>query len=152
MAKGDKFGKYRTLQEGEHLIYAARFHWWFDFTAWMHAVFLSWLLGYGFFVFLSKFIEKRTTEICVTDRRVIFRRGWLTLRIDQVNIDRVEGSIVQQTMLGRIFGFGTVIVRGTGVGEIDLPRLIAKPNDFRRALDEARDKYVMKSATPLSTD
>ncbi|HCM83608.1 MAG TPA: PH domain-containing protein [Alphaproteobacteria bacterium] len=152
MARDHQSRQTRTLQEGEHLIYAARYHWWFDLMAWFHVVFLSWLFGYGFFAFLSKFIEKRTTEICVTDRRVIFRRGWLTLRIDQVNIDRIEGSIVHQTMLGRIFGFGMVIVRGTGVGEIDLPALIANPNDFRRALDEARDRYVMKSVTPLSAD
>lgn len=150
MAKPQRESKFRTLQEGEHLIYAGRFHWWHDFNAWMHAILFSWLLGYGFFVFFSKFIIKYTTEMCVTDRRVIYRRGWLTLQIDQVNIDRIEGSIVHQTILGRLFGFGTVIIRGTGVGEIDLPNIIANPNDFRRALDEARDRYVMKSTTPLA--
>ena len=151
MGMGHKKGKFSSLQEGEHLIYAARFHWWFDLVSWMNVIFLSWLVGYGFFYFLHKFIEKWTTEIAITDRRVIFKRGWLTLRIDQVNIDRVEGSIVLQTMFGRIFNFAEVIVRGTGVGEIDLPKLIARPNDFRSALDEARDRYVLKSNSPLTT-
>lgn len=152
MTERKKYRRFTTLQEGEHLIYSARFHWWFNVMAWSHVILLSWLAGYGIFVFLNKFIQKATTEICVTDRRVVFRRGWLTLQIDQVNIDRIEGSMVNQTMMGRIFGFGTVIVRGTGVGEIHLPAVIAKPNDFRKALDEARDRYVMKSLSPLATD
>lgn len=138
-------GKFDSLQEGERLIYAARFHWWYDLIAWFHVFLLSWMMGYGLMVFFSYLIQKATTEIAVTDRRVIYKRGWLHLNLDQVNIDRVEGSIVRQDLWGKIFNFGQVIVRGTGVGEIDLPAVIAAPNDFRRALDEARDRNVYKN-------
>lgn len=139
----ESVGKFKVLQEGEHLIFAARYHWWFDMMAWFHAIFWSWLVGYGFFVFLAKMIDKATTEIAVTDRRVIYKRGWLTLQIDQVNIDRIEGINVHQTFFGRIFNFGDIHVRGTGVGEIYLPKILARPGDFRQALDEARDRNVL---------
>lgn len=134
------------------MIYVARFHWICDVTAWLNAIFLSWLCGYGVMQLVNYLILKSCTEIAITDRRVLFRRGWTFMRVDQVNIDRIEGSIVKQTLLGRILNYGQVVVRGTGVGEIDLPFLTANPNDFRRALDEARNRYVNKSNPILSTD
>lgn len=141
-----------SLQEGEHLIYVARYHWWYMANAFFNLICFSWLFGYGIYSFIDDMIEKAVTEVAITDRRVIFKRGWLTLRIDQVNIDRVEGSKVFQSALGRLFDFGQVIIRGTGVGEIDLPALIARPNDFRRALDEARDRHMMKIEPGLASD
>jgi hypothetical protein len=140
----------RSLQEGEHLIYVARFHWLCSVSAWLNAILFSWFFGYGLQSLLNFVIRKASTEIAITDRRVIFKRGWADLHTDQVNIDRIEGSVVNQTMMGRILDYGQVIVRGTGIGEIDLPFLMDKPNDFRRALDEARDRYVLKGNRPLT--
>ena len=139
----------QSLQEGEHLIYVARWHWLCDATAWLNAILTSWFFGYGLSQLIHFIVRKSVTEIAITDRRVIFKQGWTSLHTDQVNIDRIEGSVVSQTMLGRVLDYGQVIVRGTGIGEIDLPFLMARPNDFRRALDEARDRYVLKSGRPL---
>lgn len=141
-----------SLQEGEHLIYVARFHWWYMARAFLNLILWSWALGWGLYTFIDDMIEKAVTEVAITDRRVIFKRGWLTLRIDQVNIDRIEGSKVFQSPLGRLFDFGQVIVRGTGVGEIDLPELIDRPNDFRRALDEARDRNISNNRQAMMGD
>jgi len=139
-----------SLQEGEHLIYVARYHWWYSVDSLLHVIFFSWFFGLGLWMFLDRMIEKAVTEIAVTDRRVIFKRGWLSLQINEVNIDRVEGSAVSQSMLGRLLDFGTVTIRGTGVGEIDLPRLTDRPNDFRRALDEARDRDRQQVTAPVA--
>src|ERR1700740_3704501 len=92
----------RSLQEGEHLIYVARFHWLCTAGAWLNAILLSWLFGYGIKGLCDFVILKASTEIAITDRRVIFKRGWLDQHTDQVNIDRIEGSVVNQTMLGRM--------------------------------------------------
>jgi uncharacterized membrane protein YdbT with pleckstrin-like domain len=131
-----------SLQEGEHLIYVAHYHWWYMVQAFLNLILFSWLFGWGLYSFVDAMIEKAVTEVAITDRRVIFKRGWMTLRIDQVNIDRVMGCNVFQSALGRIFDFGQVRVIGTGIGEVDLPMLMNRPNDFRRALDEARDRHM----------
>jgi uncharacterized membrane protein YdbT with pleckstrin-like domain len=91
---------------------------------------------YGFLNFLIMMVRKRATEMVVTNRRLIFKRGVVARRTDEVNIDRIEGCNVYQSFWGRILGYGLVIVRGTGIGEIILP-VMADPVQFRRAIDHA---------------
>jgi hypothetical protein len=54
-----------------------------------------------------------------------------------MNIDRIEGISIDQSLTGRIFNFGRVVIRGMGVGELYLPQ-IADPVKFRRAIEKAR--------------
>lgn len=56
-----------------------------------------------------------TTEIAVTDRRVIFKRGFVNRHTIEVNMDKVASVDVDQSILGRVFNFGTVTVQGTGL-------------------------------------
>jgi len=141
-----------SLQEGEHLVYVARYHWFYMVMAFWKLIIGSWFLGWGVYEFLDDIIEKAVTEVAITTRRVIFKRGWLNLRIEQVNIERVLGCNVSQTPLGRIFNYGQVQVMGTGIDQIDLPRLIARPNDFRRALDESFDRHAVRIRTTQAND
>ena len=50
----------------------------------------------------------------VTDRRVIYKSGLLSRHTIEMNRDKVESVDIDQSLLGRIFGYGTVVVRGTG--------------------------------------
>ena len=56
--------------------------------------------------------SRGTTELAVTDQRVIYKTGLLARHTLEMNRARVESVTVDQTMLGRLFGYGTVIVRG----------------------------------------
>lgn len=82
-------------------------------------------------------IIKATTEIAVTNKRLVYKRGLVARYVGEMNIDRIEGVNVLQGVLGRIFNFGRVMVRGMGVGEIVLPT-IDDPLKFRRAIEKAR--------------
>lgn len=57
-----------------------------------------------------------TTEIAVTDRRVITKTGFIRRKTTEMNMDKVESVDVEQSVLGRICDYGDVIVRGTGAG------------------------------------
>src|SRR5205814_9970729 len=50
----------------------------------------------------------------VTDRRVIYKTGILQRHSMEMNRSKVETVGVNQSILGRVLGYGTVIVRGTG--------------------------------------
>lgn len=102
---------------------------------WLSILALAIVLN-GFLRFLIMMMRKKSTEIVVTNRRLIFKRGVVARRIDEVQADRIEGCIVYQGFLGRLLGFGTVVVRGTGVGEVFLPPL-RDPLTFRRAIEVA---------------
>ncbi len=91
----------------------------------------------GVLKFVQMMIIKITTEIGVTDIRLVYKRGLVARAVGEINIDRIEGVNVLQGILGRIFGYGRVMVRGMGVGEVVLPP-IAQPIRFKKAIEKAR--------------
>lgn len=74
-----------------------------------------------------------TTEIAVTDRRVIFKRGFVNRHTIEVNMDKVASVDVDQSILGRVFNFGTVTVQGTGLTFEPLRR-VDSPLALRNAI------------------
>jgi uncharacterized membrane protein YdbT with pleckstrin-like domain len=74
-----------------------------------------------------------TTEIAVTNKRVIHKRGFIRRDTAEMNMDKVESVTVGQSLLGRLLGYGTVTVRGTGAGLEGLP-YIAEPLKLRSAI------------------
>jgi uncharacterized membrane protein YdbT with pleckstrin-like domain len=68
-------------------------------------------------VFLIRAWWRRfTTEIAVTDRRIIFKRGFVRRYTVEMHMDKVESVDVDQSIWGRFFNYGDVIIHGTGVG------------------------------------
>lgn len=82
-------------------------------------------------------IIKATTEIAITNKRLVYKRGLIARYVGEMNIDRIEGVNVLQGIWGRIFNFGRIMVRGMGVGEMVLPP-IEDPIKFRRSIERAR--------------
>jgi uncharacterized membrane protein YdbT with pleckstrin-like domain len=71
-----------------------------------------------------------TTEIAVTDRRVIHKTGFISRNSTEMHMDKVESVDVEQPILGRILGFGHVMVRGTGSG-LEPIHTVAAPLELR---------------------
>jgi uncharacterized membrane protein YdbT with pleckstrin-like domain len=59
-------------------------------------------------------LVRAATEIAVTDRRIIFKRGFIRRHTVEMNMAKVESVDVDQTLLGRMFDYGDVTVRGVG--------------------------------------
>jgi len=70
----------------------------------------------GILLLLGAWIRRQATEIVVTDRRVIFKRGLLARHTVEMNVSKIETVDVEQGLGGRIWGYGTVMIRGTGAG------------------------------------
>jgi len=80
---------------------------------------------------LSAFINMKTSEFAVTDKRVLMKIGWIRRHSLEIFLEKVEGIQVDQGIIGRIFGYGSIIVSGTG-GMKDPFHRIAAPLEFRR--------------------
>jgi uncharacterized membrane protein YdbT with pleckstrin-like domain len=65
------------------------------------------------FLFLA-WIRRLSTELAVTNRRVIHKTGIFSRSSQEMNREKVESVDVQQSLPGRIFGYGTILVRGVG--------------------------------------
>ena len=144
----------RVLQPGETIVYATKLHWLIYvqtillliacviiagaalFTSDNQSITLALEIAAIIFALLAMasglraFIRRATTELAVTDHRVIYKSGLLSRHTIEMNRDKVESVDVDQSLLGRIFGYGTVIVRGTG-GSLEPIRNIGDPLTFR---------------------
>jgi uncharacterized membrane protein YdbT with pleckstrin-like domain len=107
-------------------------------------VWLGWLmrvLGIVILVFgalhlLRAWLTRVTTELAVTNRKVIGKWGLISRRTIEQRLEKIDSIEVEQTILGRILGYGTVEVRGSGVTMTPL-RMIAGPLTFRRRVEDA---------------
>ncbi|MCB9989278.1 MAG: PH domain-containing protein [Rhodospirillales bacterium] len=91
----------------------------------------------GMMRFAQMMVYKASTEIAITNARLIYKRGLVARYVGEMSIDRIEGVNVLQTFWGRLLGYGRVMVRGMGIGEVILPPL-ANPIVFRKAIERAR--------------
>ena len=70
----------------------------------------------GLLLLLGAWIRRRATEIVVTDLRVIYKVGVFSRRTVEMNVSKIETVDVEQGLWGRIWDYGTVMIRGTGSG------------------------------------
>jgi len=87
----------------------------------------------GVLLFIAAWLKRFGTEIAVTDRRVIYKTGLVQRDTTEINMAKIESVDVSQSILGRVFGFGTLTIRGTGE-TIEALRNIASPLQFRNAI------------------
>lgn len=79
---------------------------------------------------VSGAVKLRATEMALTNKRVIVKTGITARRTIELVLSRIESIVVEEPALGRILGFGTVIIRGTG-GTPEVFEKIAHPLEFR---------------------
>ena len=83
--------------------------------------------------FVRSWFVRATTEIVVTDKRIIHKVGWIGRRTEEINITKVETVDVNQGVAGRIFDFGTVGIIGIGASWEPLRR-VKSPLELRNAI------------------
>ena len=73
------------------------------------------------------------TEIAVTNRRVIYKKGLIRRHTNEMNMDKVESVKIDQSILGRMLDYGNVTILGTGEG-FETLRTIASPIELRNSI------------------
>ena len=76
-----------------------------------------------------------TSVFVVTDQRVLIKVGWIQRRSLETLLAKIEGIVVEQGLGGRLFGYGNIIVTGTG-GTHERFDMIADPMQFRKHVQE----------------
>ena len=157
----------QSLGAGETVITRARFHWLYTVYAWSSLLLplvvllglyihagdkahdaanpLSWALFLvavwlimGLITLIKMLLRRWTTEIGITSHRFVEKYGLFTMRTNEIALPNIEGVRVHQSFLGRLFGYGTVKIEGTGVDSVTTPH-IADPVGFVRAIQTAKD-------------
>jgi uncharacterized membrane protein YdbT with pleckstrin-like domain len=141
----------RVLQEGEQLRHTAKIHWvvylpglffavialvvlvlsWNDTsrsTFWFYVAVLLGIIAIE--ALFRKWFIRWITEIAVTDRRVIYKTGFIRRKTNEMNMEKVESVQVDQSVLGRILDYGDVTILGTGEG-FETLKTVAAPLELR---------------------
>jgi uncharacterized membrane protein YdbT with pleckstrin-like domain len=95
-------------------------------------------LAIALVVLFIAWIRRRSSEFAVTNKRVIIKLGVMTTRSMELLLPKIEGITVSQSLAGRMFGFGEIIVTGSGGTQEPFPN-IQSPLDFRQAVQAATD-------------
>jgi uncharacterized membrane protein YdbT with pleckstrin-like domain len=86
-------------------------------------------------VFVIGLTKRNATEMAVTNKRVLIKQGVFGRRTLEILLQKIESIAVEESMSGRMLGFGTVIVRGTG-GTPEPFKKMAHPLEFRRQVEQ----------------
>ena len=120
-----------VLQPGERVRMLGRLHWIVYWPAILFSVLTVAALVAGsigqyvsavcvalaVYFFLRGWFIRWITEIAVTDRRIIYKRGFIYRHTAEMNMDKVASVDVDQSILGRMLDYGTVHVLGIGGGQ-----------------------------------
>jgi uncharacterized membrane protein YdbT with pleckstrin-like domain len=151
-----------NLLAGESVVFRTRLHWllflgpvlftvvillpiaWFLSTgtwsvyAWIPIVF-------GVFILLATLIKRLSSDFAVTNKRIMMKVGVFRTRSIEILLSKVEAIAVDQSLLGRMFGYGDIVVTGSG-GTRETFAQIQAPLEFRRAVQSVTDKQIAAAA------
>lgn len=143
----NKSGRFAgLLQENETLLRAATIHkaiYWKGLAALFLGLYLLFVVkNLGFFflavsaiTLLIAFLTKHYLLLVVTDKRIFVRHGIIQLDTIQLHLSRIESIELERTILGRILGYATVLITGTGSRAVAVP-FIADAEEFRKDVDK----------------
>jgi uncharacterized membrane protein YdbT with pleckstrin-like domain len=131
-----------SLIEGETILHRARVSWWSQFGLVALGVILL-VVVVGLILLIAAWIKVRSTEIAITNRRVIAKFGFVKRDTVEINLEKVEALKVEQGFFGRMLNFGTVFISGAGTSVAPI-RDIADPLVFRRKFMEATNRPLTR--------
>ena len=94
----------------------------------------------GVALLLGAYIRQSSTELVITNKRLIAKYGFISRTTFEIMVNRITGANFDQSVAGRLLGFGTVLVHGAG-GEISPIDQVQDPQLFYRALVSVLEKY-----------
>ena len=154
-----------NLLDGEQVVYRTRLHW-LQFLGPMLFIVavllpLDWVLasstwrGYawiplavGALLLLGAIVKRQSSDFAVTNKRVMMKVGVFHTRSIELLLHKIEAIAVEQSLMGRIFGYGDIVITGSG-GTKEAFAQIQSPLTFRNAVQSVTDT-ASAPAQPLA--
>lgn len=149
----------RTMGPNETILFMTGYHW----LVWLEAAVMTapavaiLSVGYPYGVLdfallvpslialpfgLMYFGRAVSTEIAVTSDRFIRKTGIVSYDTEELALDKIETVVVEQSIIGRLLGYGLVRVHGTGAGAIEV-RMVEFPIRLRHNIQIARERQQL---------
>jgi len=151
-----------NLVTGEQVVFRTRLHWKSLIGPFLFAVVtlspVVWLLtqgtwnnlvliapALGVLIVVAALIRRESSDFAVTNKRVMMKTGVFTARSVELLLGKVEAIAVHQSLGGRLFNYGDIVVTGSGGTEESFSGIQA-PLELRRAVQSVTDKQTNVAA------
>jgi uncharacterized membrane protein YdbT with pleckstrin-like domain len=123
----------------ESVEYQAKISLWSMSLLFIIGVLLLPFYGLGLIFFLYAYIRFKTTELAITNKKVIAKFGFIQRDTIELLLPKIESIQVNQSLFGRIFNFGSIVVSGAGNPQAPIPGISA-PIQFRKTFMDVQEK------------
>ena len=106
------------------------------------------LYGLGLLFWIGAAVRYFTTELAVTNKRIMAKFGFIRRNTVELNILRAESIRVDQSVFGRLFNYGSIVVAGSGNPQAPIPG-ISEPLIFRKQFLEIQEDAEKVARAPL---
>ena len=107
------------------------------------------LLACGIAAIIAGMVRRNATEMAVTTRRVVVKQGLVSRKTIEMLLSKIETIEVSEPMMGRMFGYGSITIVGTG-GTSEPFHRIAHPLQFRGAVQQELERLSAEPASSAS--
>ena len=128
----------QILIDGEQVIYRARLSLWSQFVLLALGAILLPAFGLGLILWLWAWLVCKTTELAITNKRIVSKSGIIRRSTMELRLDKIESIKVDQGLVGRLLNFGSITISGTGGDKTPLES-IADPLQFQKHFMSAVD-------------
>lgn len=127
-----------ALTKGEQVVYQGKVSIWSLAPLLLLGFIFLAFYGLGLLFWAAAAIRYLTTELAITNKRVIAKFGLISRSTIEINLQKIESIQVNQGIFGRIFNFGSIVVSGAGNPQAPIPG-ISSPLQFRRAFVDTQE-------------
>lgn len=128
----------KNLVSGEQIVYEGRLSLWHLAPNIIAGVVLIPLFGLGLLILLNVFVRYKSTELAITNKRIVAKFGFIRRRTVEIGVKKIESIQVRQGILGRLFNFGSIVMAGAGNPQAPIPG-ISQPMEFRKRFLEQQE-------------
>jgi len=129
-----------VLTKGEQVVYKAKVSLWSLAPMFLLGLILL-PLWVGLLFWAAAAVRYFTTELAITNKRVIAKFGLIRRSTIEINLQKIESIQVNQSILGRVFNYGSIVLSGAGDPQAPIPG-ISNPLQFRRAFVDTQESII----------
>ena len=125
------------IGSGEEVLYEGQVSFW-SFLPLILLGFILLPLYIGPIFWIVALIRYKTTELVITNKKIIAKFGFISRNSIELLLPKIESVQVNQSILGRMFGYGSIVASGAGNPQAPVPG-ISQPIEFRKKFMEIQE-------------
>ncbi len=132
-----------VLSSGEEVVYKAKVSFWSMLPLFILGLLLLGCMGIGVFFWIAAIMRYVTTELAITNKKIIAKFGFIRRYTIELLLHKAEGIQVSQSVFGRMLNYGSILVSGGGSTQTPIPGIV-DPIAFKRKFSEMQEQAEKK--------